>query len=65
MVFDKNLAVVWKVPARGESLTEALLRESEQPIREGNYSRHWTEDGVTFVPFQQEDIVFIEAVLRE
>jgi len=65
MVLDKNLAAVWKTPSSEASLIEVLLRESERPIREGKYSLHWTEDGVQFIPLQQEDIEFIEEALRK
>ena len=63
VILEKNLAAEWKVSKKPEDIFKALIDHSEEHILTGNFSKYWTEEGLTYGPLSENSLNFIEEAL--
>jgi len=62
---DNNLATELGVTEKYEDILRTLVDKSIEHIEKGNFSKDWTEEGLTYGPFSEESINFIEETLTQ
>jgi hypothetical protein len=64
-VVEKSLATYLHIPNHDRAeLLDVLVGRAEQPVNEGRYSLKRIAEESKFVPFDQEDIQFIDDMLQ-